>query len=148
MKLISLLLVILLAACSKPAPVVVLDSWWNVDYAKQWCNNRNPCFPDPVQGVREFETELVTQFAAQSACGSVRFVRYDGPQKVNGMAADAIAKDNWSLSLNFTPDRPKQEWKMIQSPKNTIVMQGIGGPDQIAKDICAIVNGHGAAIEN
>jgi len=76
------------AGCSKPKPVVVLDGWWNADFAKNSCVQTNHwqrenadiiarvgcaavtacpemmrrfegCAGDPVQEVREFETELV-----------------------------------------------------------------------------------------
>jgi hypothetical protein len=145
---ITLLLTIAIVGCSKSSPVIVLDSWWNIDYAKQWCNGRSPCFPDPVQGVRDFETELATQFAAQAACKSVRFVRFNGPEKADKAAVDAIAKDHWNLSINFTPDQSKQQWQMLGSTNSAALMQGSGAPGEIAKNVCAIVNGHGAAIAN
>jgi hypothetical protein len=42
MKRLAVLFLVLmgvLVSCSKPKPTVVLDGWWNVDYAKGVCSN-------------------------------------------------------------------------------------------------------------
>ena len=140
--------VVAVAGCGKPQPLIVLDSWWDIDYAKQLCKGRNPCFPDPVQGVRDFETELATQFAAQTTCHLVQFVRFNGPDNADKTAIDATNKEHWSLSLNFMPGTPKQQWQMDQSANKAIVMHGAGTPSDIAKEVCSIVNGHGATVAN
>lgn len=145
---ISLGLSAVFIGCSSPRQTVVLDSWWDVDYAKQSCNGQNPCQSDPVQAVHEFEIELTTQFAAQAACVNVQFIRFSGPKEENKSANDATPKSYWSLSLNFIPGSTKQTWQMVQSPIKTAVLQGDGTPAEIAKEVCAIVNGKGAKVVN
>lgn len=140
--------IVVVAGCSKPQPLIVLDSWWDIDYAKQLCNGRNPCFPDPVQGVRDFETELATQFSAQTICHSVQFIRFYGPENADKAAIDATNKEHWSLSLNFIPGTSKQQWQMVQSAKKAFVMHGAGTPNDIAKEVCSIVISHGGTVAN
>lgn len=143
---VSLGLSIVLIGCSSPRPTVVLDSWWDVDYAKQSCNGQSRCQSDSIQAVHEFETGLTTQFAAQAACANVQFIRFNGPNIASKTAIDTTQKTYWSLSLNFTPGIAKQKWQMVKSSDRATVLQGDGTPTEIAKEVCAIVNGKGAMV--
>ncbi len=145
---VSMGLSIVLIGCSSPRPTVVLDSWWDVDYAKQSCNGQNPCQSDPIQAVHEFETELTTQFAAQAACANVQFIRFNGPNEASKTAIDTTQKPYWSLSLNFIPGIAKQKWHMVKSSDRAAILQGKGTPTEIAKEVCVIVNGQGAKVLN
>jgi len=60
-------------------PVVVIDDWWNVDFARNACNQRaasnDPCVGDPVAEVRDFESELRTLSAGDPRCQGIIFWR-------------------------------------------------------------------------
>ena len=96
-------------ANAAPQPTVVIDGWWNADYAKEdlprrgrvgqteqselikrvGCENVNSCpemtaqveacVGDPVSEVRNFERELTTQLAINTDCVGVRIVNSLGP---------------------------------------------------------------------
>jgi hypothetical protein len=144
MKTMVLLLAMTLAGCSKPQQVIVLDSWWNIDYAKQWCKGKAVCLPDPVSGVKDFERELKTQFAAQEACKVIKFVQYDGPQDASANASYAASKEHWNLSINYNLDQTKQMWQILNSTLKSDVFQGEDVPAQAAITICNIVNKKGS----
>jgi hypothetical protein len=94
--------------CSKPAPpTVVLDGWWNKDYAKATCDQAknwhqenakfvaqygceaiagcdaltpilNACALDPTMELRSFENSITTEFAANSRCNGIRLAYFSG----------------------------------------------------------------------
>ena len=150
--LFSLLPIVAALGCSKPEPaLVVLDSWWNIDYAKQACSWPGATAPAPetcILELREFERELATQFAADPTCHALRFVVYDGPNMSTPEANKAASGTHWSLSLNYTPAASKQQWQMVGSPKHGAVTEGHGSPSEIAKTVCAIANRAGATLAN
>lgn len=145
---VSLGLVAILFGCSSPHQTVILDSWWDVDYAKQACINHNPCISDPVQAVHEYETALITQFSEQPECNSVKLVLFNGPEQSNKAVNDATKKMYWHLSLNYNTGSIVQVWQLLHSTSNSSVMQGQGTPKEIAKEVCIIVNGKGAKVTN
>jgi hypothetical protein len=93
--------------------IVVLDSWWNVDYAKNACSSAKNFYQssraliaqcgcdavtgcpelmpaiqacqlrDPAVEVRDFEDRVVTQMASDPQCKGVHIVRYAGPDSKN-----------------------------------------------------------------
>ncbi len=155
--------------------MIVLDGWWDVDFAKGTCESAKrglkedaalisqigcdrvtscqelmriveACTPDPVQDVRRFENELATQFAGSTECNSVQFVYFDGPGKSSKTASDAMGKPNYNLSLNYQPGASRQEWEML-SP-NMAFTQGEGNAEEIAKKVCFIAREMGAKITN
>jgi hypothetical protein len=174
---LTMFLIAVLAACGKPSPVVVLDSWWDVDFAKNACERASDwrienadlvakfgcdqvtscselmpvidaCTPDPVQDVRRFEDSLATQFASTVECRTVQYARYDGPNSPNRSAHEAMGKDHYSLSLDFRPGARRQQWKAVRSSDMTVVYQGEGGPDEIARQVCMIATEQGARVRN
>jgi len=143
------LIILVLCGCSKPQQVILLDSWWNVDYAKQLCKDNNVmCNPDPVLGVKEFERELTTQFAAQSVCQSIKFVQFINPQEVTSSIEEITKNEHWSLSINYSPEEEKQDWQLLNSKNSANFFQGNETAKQTAINICNIVNKKGADISN
>jgi hypothetical protein len=173
---LSLLLIVALVGCNKPKPVVVLDGWWNADYAKETCRHANEwyrentkfisevgcdkttscremmpiveaCALDPVQDVRIFEEKLATAFASNPECESVQVVLFKNPYEGSKVASDALhEKHNWVLGLDYNPGARKQKWWMERPPYHGAQPQGEGTPDEIAKKVCTIVSQRGAAI--
>jgi hypothetical protein len=162
---------------SKPKPFVVLDGWWNADFAKETCARANnwrgenaalisqvgcdkvtscremaviveACMHDPVQQVREFEAELTTQFAADAECSSVQLVYFKSPDEKNKAVLDTSLKERWNLGLNFSPGSRKQQWSIVHSPDHSASMQGKDEPIEIARKVCTIVRQRGATLVN
>ncbi len=144
--------------CSKgTGSIIVLDHWWNSDYAKNACGALLPLgFNDPglvdcqnkqAEALQDFELELSTQLAARPECAGVRVLGFK-LTAISPEVAEAVKGEYWSLSLNYsTPDSKKQQWQMLRSPKGA-VRQGDGTPREIASDVCSIVRGRGANVRD
>jgi hypothetical protein len=177
LRTLSFLVVVVLVGCDKPQPVIVLDGWWNADYAKDICERAQAwhrenaalisqfgcdkvtscpemmprveaCVHDPVQEVRTFEDKLATEFAANPDCSSVQFVHFESPGDKSKSASDALQKQHWFVGLDYIPGAWRQQWWMERSPDHSAHTQGEGNPNEIARKICAIVNQRGATIAN
>src|SRR5450755_264609 len=166
-----------LAGCGEPTPVVVLDGWWNADFARETCRHAKEwsrenaaligqagcervascremlpiveaCAVDPVQDVRRFENDLATEFASSAECHSVHLVHFGDPKESSRAASDAMQKAYYSLSLDFKPGARKQQWRMLSPPTRTAFTQGEGTPPEIAGKVCFIVKEQGATLAN
>ena len=131
------------------SPALILDTWWDVDYAKNACRgNSEPACDDPVAAVQVFEAELLTQFAAQPSCKGIHVSKFSDPTKNPNIAAskDLSGGPSWSISLNFMAGAKTQDWAMVLGPDNRVVRQGHGTPIEIARNVCAIIKNQGADI--
>jgi hypothetical protein len=131
---------IALFGCGKPEPVVVLDSWWSVDMAKQSCarlapDDRDGCMLD----MRAFERGLVAQFAATKECAAVTLLVSSGPTEKEQATIPALPDTFWNLSLDYIPGARKQHWTMVQSPGHAL-HEGAETSARIAQAVCGIVN--------
>lgn len=148
---IPLLAFVALVGCTKESPpVVVLDSWWNVDYAKEACRtiapsaNGEPC----VRDLRQFEREVQARVAADPACESVRLLAYDGPGSSSTAVAQAVGQPHWSLSFNFMPGAPKQRWQMLGPGEHRPLLEGEGSASKIATTVCNVLKKRGGSVES
>jgi hypothetical protein len=124
--------------------IVGLDGWWNVDYAKGICRpraNEPDCVGDPTAEVRDFEDRLITHLAAHPLCKGVQVARFEGPNAINKVVADAMQKTHWMLFLDYVPSNRKQQWQMS---RDSDFMKGEGDPKEIASFVCPIVTDRGA----
>jgi len=177
-KKLLLLVFVALCACNKPTPTVVLDGWWNADYAKTtcyqakvWeqenaalishvgcdkvmsCREMTPiveaCALDPVLEVRAFEDMIATEFASNPDCASISFVHLRGPNEMSKASSEALKNQNsWTLFLDYIPGMKQQQWSMIRSADRSRLVQGEGGPKEIASKACAIIKQRGATVIN
>lgn len=138
---VLLCLSIVVSGCSKKQQVIILDDWWNVDYAKNACsmgNSDKKCSVDPTAEVRDFETRLGTEFAINGACHDITL---DDSIGHNG---------DWVLMLDFLPGQEFQTWRMthLQNQlQNGVTTSGKADPKQIAKAICSVVSGTGGSLK-
>jgi len=100
---------------------------------------------EQVRNVRIFVIELTTQLAAQPECRGIKVAAFRNPNETNKAATEAVSRAHWTLSLNYMPGAPKQQWQMLHSLPSSAVMQGEGVPAEIARSVCNIVNEQGAA---
>ena len=129
-----------LIACANNKPIVVIDHRWNIDYAKSACEHPgNPCVGDSAVDVNDFETRLITAFAAQPTCSNVIVI---GPTGKIGL------EPYWLLMLDFTPGSSDQSWSVVHTAdsQRTRIRKGNGDPDQIANSICTTIKQTGASI--
>src|SRR5689334_22533429 len=97
-----------------PAPLIVIDRWWGVDYAKEGCEIpafQNPresedvCKQEMTESYNVFELELKTQFAALAECAGITVSSFDYPQNPKEPPPD-VARPYWSFSINYKGDEP------------------------------------------
>jgi hypothetical protein len=132
-----------LFGCTKTKPIVVVDDWWNVDFAKNGCELRG-CIGDPVAEVRDFEARLSTSFATDESCHSAVLASFFGPA---GQSSNAASKAEWQLMLDFNVGEASQSWKMVHRTGDKSYTTGEGNPKEIAHSICAVVNHTGGSIQ-
>jgi hypothetical protein len=160
-------------ACSEDSNrtdrIVVLDSWWSLDYAKGGCKQAtqwyredhelikqlgcdvvtscpelmprvNACANDPGPEVFQFFDQLASQLASNTQCEGVQVVKYDG-SATSSAVANTMAKPHTTLIVDYAPGSPKQAWTLSQGGTH---MAGEGDLKEIAASICTIVTERGA----
>jgi hypothetical protein len=166
-KAASVLALITLIGCGHRR-VIVLDSWWNADFAKQGCRSvgaalENTCgfggdsgacadvqrrkeacilSENDTGGVYDFQASLKSSFAQAPECRGIDLVEFDGTRDVNHAASKAVMGSHWTLMLDFDPGAPSQSWSVVGPKSETVT--GEGNVDEIARKACAVVNGRGA----
>jgi hypothetical protein len=149
-----------LLAISVPAhadgPLLVIDRWWGVDYAKQHCHipafqrpGENPeiCDQESTQSYNIFELELKTQFAASAECAGITVWSFGYPQNPKEPLPGISRLSYWSFSINYEADKPAQLWQMLPPQGSDLpMMQGTGTPSRIATQVCTIIRGNGGAV--
>jgi hypothetical protein len=112
----AILSALIVTGCSEDSNrtdrIVVLDSWWSLDYAKNSC--LNACANDPGPEVGAFFGQLAAQLASNTQCKGIQIVKYDGPNSAtSSAAADTLAKPHKTLIVDYTPGSPKQAWGLV-----------------------------------
>jgi hypothetical protein len=133
-------------AAQSDEPVVVLDSWWSVDYAKNMCSRTRACSADPAAEALNFEDRLATQLAANRECSGVFIAKYRGSNFDHDKTImDALQKrPHWILVINYLPGRQTQSWWLrLEGGPHT---EGEGDPKEIAGDVCSTLIERGAKI--
>jgi hypothetical protein len=139
-----------------PAPLIVIDRWWGVDYAKGRCEipalkpagiSEATCDQESTESYNIFELELKTQFAASAECAGIIVSSFGYPQNPKESPPDISRLSYWSFSINYQGDRPAQLWQMLPPQGSDLpMMQGTGTPSQIATQVCTIMKGKGGAV--
>jgi hypothetical protein len=146
------LLLVLISAQTPAADkqTVVVDEWWNVDYAKEGCKlplrfagkpeaeSEKICKNVPaVAAVIDFEDRLLTQFAALDSCQHVAVLRMNDAE-----TSRAIKHPYWQLMLDQNGQNGAPDWTIVNGPT---LFKGEGSPEKVAHDICHILKDHRAA---
>jgi hypothetical protein len=154
--------ILLYAACSSLAltgcnrfsapdqPTVIIDGWWDVDYAKAECRDSGDvCEATNAQAARDFDTELFTQFASLPDCHGVNVLHFKSPKDTSpAMGAATDNKKSWMISVSLQLDNTEQPWSMTTREMSSPLYQGTDNAPAIAKRVCAIVKGAGATGSN
>jgi hypothetical protein len=136
-------------------PLLIIDRWWGVDYAKMDCQipafkpagkSEAACIQESTESYNVFELELKTQLAASAECAGIAVSSFGDPQNPKHPPPD-ISRLYWSFSINYKGDRQAQLWQMLPPKGNDLpMMQATGTPSEIAKQVCIIIKGKGGAI--
>jgi hypothetical protein len=153
---------LILALCSNVRAadpiVIVVDSWWSVEFAKMRCGKKcNDPLYDPAEDVTHFENELMTRLASNPLCSGVEIRRYAGPKAPAPSDKETEIMNSgrrWTLMLDFMPGVVKQFWGMAgphtaaQRRNEFRQTEGRGDAREIAESICPTISGRGAKILN
>jgi hypothetical protein len=150
----SFALLVITAPSHPDAPLIVIDRWWGLDYAKVDCQipaykpagkSKATCVQEKTEAYNTFELELKTQFAASAECAGIAVSSFGYPQNPKDPPPD-VSRPYWSFLINYFGDDPAQLWQMLP-PKGSHLpmMQATGTPSQIATQVCTIIKGKGGA---
>jgi hypothetical protein len=144
---------------SSPSKIVVLDSWWDVDYAKSMCQLAQQinggCYEDGRPQVLEFESNLATEFATEEVCKSLRLATFSGPKSANEAYKEIISRNApyWWLMISLEdPEKLTGHWSISyrddHDPKNAKGFEARfdNSSREIATRVCRIVKGQGADV--
>jgi hypothetical protein len=148
-----------LLAISVPAhadgPLLVIDRWWGVDYAKEHCHlpafqrpGESPeiCDQESTQSYNIFELELKTQLAASAECAGITVSSFGYPQNPKDPPPDT-SRPYWDFSINYKGEEPAQLWQMLPPKGSDLpMMQATGTASAIARQVCIIIKGKGGAV--
>ena len=180
MRAILVAVIVAWASSAAAQQTIVLDSWWNVDYAKEACRSAlsffqqertliaqigceavtacpevmpavmacQMAFPagDPTAEVRDFEDRVLSHMASDPRCKGIEIGRYSGPNSSNAAQNKVALESHWTLFLNFNPGATSQSWEILRQKPDTY-MKGEDNPQDTARRVCVIVNGHGATVK-
>ncbi|MGH7064933.1 MAG: hypothetical protein ACREET_12720 [Stellaceae bacterium] len=139
-----------LTVSAHAGPLLVIDRWWGVDYAKGDCSregkNEAICDKERTESYNVFELELKTQFAASARCAGIAVSSFGYPQNPKEPPPD-MSRPYWSFSISYKGNESAQLWQML-SPKGSDLpmMQATGTPSEIATQVCTIIGKNGAVV--
>ncbi len=165
---------IALISCGEPEPIIVVDGWWNVDFARNACKtaanelkdkadeinlfgckestncpaNRaviEACQPDPGKDVAQFQTAMMNALKSDPRCNGIRILYYDHPKTVNKEVVYAMDRKYNALLLNFVPGREKQSWS-LNPQESWPIAKGEDDPIAIAQKACMAIRMKAAPI--
>jgi len=146
----SVALVSLPLAHAADAPLIVVDSAWNRNMAKQLCSLPGyrealppdvaaKCPFDPLAGYLEYEIQLITQFVSATKCKGIRVLTH---------VPEDRQKSHWGLVIYYQPGEQSAHWDLVApyERKGDLYLQGTGNQQKIADDVCSIVTEQGAKL--
>jgi hypothetical protein len=126
-------------------PLLVIDRWWGVDYAKEHCQipafkqvgkSEARCNQESTQRYTMFELRIKTQFAASAGCAGITVSSFGYPENPNDPAPD-LSQPYWSFSINYKDDEAAQLWQMLPPKGSKLpMMEATGTPSEIATQVC------------
>jgi hypothetical protein len=125
-------------------PAVLMNSRWNVDYAKAVCERpaNNPCFGDPTGEVKDYESRIATTWAADPTCHGLRLVGFDTRRKEEEDRAIDL-----QLVFDYVPGDSKQNWRVMKRNPLIVVATGTDDAKTTAHTLCAVLNHKGGSVE-
>lgn len=164
-----------LMGCGKKPAIVLIDNWWNVDYAKDVCRSAknwskenaalisqvgcdsvtsckemtkmfDACVTDESGGVGNYTGRLVTEMAAAPECNGVQIVEMASPDGKDNAVNAASGAEHWTLMFDFVPGADIQAWSLVQ--KGHVLNGSDRSITQIAKKVCTIAKANGGKAIN
>jgi hypothetical protein len=135
--------------CATPAPAQTVAV--NYGGLKEACSQREiklypqrtfDCMDWEVK-FRDLVSRLDAQFAANPLCHGIEFTTLEGLHKEAG---EGNLPEHWTLYLYPSPGQDSQGWVLWKPGIKENDFRGEGRPNEIARDICAVVAGRGGVI--
>jgi hypothetical protein len=124
-----------------------MDQWWNVDYAKNRCEQREhlnvpQCDGDPTSEVKDYQRQIATAFAANPTCHGFRMIG-----AIERFNSEDLLASQWQLMLDYEPGASKQSWSVVKQKSLAVVAEGTDGPKETVSTLCAILSHKGGSAE-
>jgi len=153
--------------------ILIIDTWWTVDYARQGCNQAKQfeknyketlrtisceeltacpemqpriaaCLTDKTGGANYYLDRLKGRLAASPECAGITVASFVGPSNGSPAVSNLMKKPHKTLIIDYVPGEPRQYWG-VTDETNTI-LQGEGSLSQLVVDVCRIVKTSGAKV--
>ena len=151
----TVLLVVGLSGCGTQQrhPTVVIDGWWDSDYAKNACEQYKSMVGGYCDGniiAAEIKNEFVTSFRANPACKDIiLYTGFTSPDNPDEKFTNA----DWSLSLEPSIkdgdiDWRQSYWKILRrQDRNSYAQGNLQDMKKATALVCDNVNGVGGHVE-
>jgi hypothetical protein len=131
--------------CATPAPAQTVTVNYGGNDLKEACSEREiklypqrtfDCMDWEVK-FRDLVSRLDAQFAANPLCHGIEFTTLE---------REGHLFENWTLYLYPSPGQDLQGWVLWKPGMHEHDFRGEGRPNEIARDVCAVVAGRGGVI--
>ncbi len=142
------------ATSARAEALVSVDYGWKGDgeractpaFSDSTPERRAACNLNPNADLEGFAQRMDTQFSGNSSCHDIVFVRFPWGPLALEKATEILKRPHWMFFIwSYAPGDEKQEWK-LSDPGKKSVFTGRGSPNEIVRDVCAVVTGAGGTM--
>lgn len=152
--------------CASRKQVILLDGWWDDDYAANLCQSAKAsrdgglrkmgCIREPKELGAEAEVPFTSSFQENPACKDITLYRgFRNPRAVTPETAKMVTNADWNLNLNVgisdetgDVDLHSLQWQIIDQKTGHRYAEGdLGNTYAAASAICRMVAGAGGRIQ-
>ena len=119
---------------------IIIDDWWNVDFAKTCLPTEQPCVHDSTAEVRQFEDQIVAAFVTDERCHNLSVSIFG---RLASSPPPSFGNNRWTLSFNYRSGYVTQPWTVVNDGR--VALEGIGDAGDIAQRICVAASRRGAS---
>jgi hypothetical protein len=100
--------VLAFSACNaaKAERVLIIDSWWSGDYAKNNCKHPACLWQHPENAAFQFEDQIMTQLTINPDCKGITYVRYHPDYRAPGVLQAFEDPYHWTLMIDYIVGHP------------------------------------------
>jgi hypothetical protein len=145
-----LLLAFLMFGCGiKTQPEIIIDGWWDIDYAKNFCQQSDGrC--DGNMLAATIRNNFVTAFQTALPCKDViLYSGFEDPKHTDKATSKHLHDAQYTLFLEpLSPDGEAFQWSMLdQKNQHKYAAGEHDTPEQAARKVCEVARGIGGTVQ-